>query len=437
MKITTTAIFFVLIAFMSASAQNSMPQDRTKFYKFGDNFIFDSFAQPYHSGDSVSISVFYKISYDALVFSQKDDLFISIVQVEFAFKDESGIIRRRKSATDTIYVATFEESKDRSKFCIGQVEAVLPISDYSIAAQVFDSKSQSLFKASMELKNISKFTKSHAILQPIFATQKNGVLNVYQLQGSIPFSSAPLTIMLPISFAQDSTCKYSISKKEDKAEANWGEYTATSGEAKIIKNTSLAFSKSEDIIAEVNYGSSPKDSQYDLLTIELSGNSFVPGNYLLTLGNSSLSDTLSFKVVWEDMPLSLRDVKYALKVMEYILTDEEISTFRSYSNRDLLSKIMEYWRKYDPTADTPYNEAMAEYFKRVDYAFFNFQSISEKDGALTDRGMIYILFGKPDSISSALKDGKHQEVWLYRSLIKEFTFDLISAGVYKLSDIKE
>ena len=39
-------------------------------------------------------------------------------------------------------------------------------------------------------------------------------------------------------------------------------------------------------------------------------------------------------------------------------------------------------------ANTPYNEEMAEYFSRVDYAFYNFQTINQKDGAKTDRGKI-------------------------------------------------
>jgi hypothetical protein len=80
---------------------------------------------------------------------------------------------------------------------------------------------------------------------------------------------------------------------------------------------------------------------------------------------------------------------------------------------------------------------MFEYFRRVDYAFFNFQSVSQKDGADTDRGKIYILNGKPGSVERNLVGDKSFELWTYEKMKKVYTFELVSNGNFKLTSIKD
>jgi len=77
---------------------------------------------------------------------------------------------------------------------------------------------------------------------------------------------------------------------------------------------------------------------------------------------------------------------------------------------------------------------MAEYFRRVDYAFTSFRTLKEENGVLTDRGKIYILFGKPTAIERSLAPGgPPRELWKYSSLNKEFMFeDPSRQGNYKL-----
>src|SRR5690606_32582498 len=133
-----------------------------------------------------------------------------------------------------------------------------------------------------------------------------------------------------------------------------------------------------------------------ILSIDLPSSNLSPGAYNLVLSDDNNKSEVEFKfeLVWVDMPLSLRTPSYAVKLMHYILTDDEYSQMETGDDENKAKKIMEYWKKHDPTKHTPFNEAMTEYFARADYAFFNYQTIQEKDGALTERGKIYILFGK-------------------------------------------
>lgn len=141
-----------------------------------------------------------------------------------------------------------------------------------------------------------------------------------------------------------------------------------------------------------------------------------------------------FSIRWTDMPLSLFDLDFAVAAMKHITTDDEYDDLRSGSKASRVKKFEDFWAKRDPSPTTAYNEVMTEYFRRVDYAFINFRSLREENGALTDRGRIYILDGKPSHIERVLSPGgPPKEIWTYASLNKQYFFeDPSRQGNYKL-----
>jgi GWxTD domain-containing protein len=114
--------------------------------------------------------------------------------------------------------------------------------------------------------------------------------------------------------------------------------------------------------------------------------------------------------------------------VRWIITDEEVSAFKKLSNnteRDAF--IEEFWRRRDPTPDTEENEYKEEHYRRIAYA--NEHYAAGIPGWKTDRGRIYIMYGKPDTIDSHPMGGPYQrpaeegggttetypfEVWRYR-----------------------
>jgi GWxTD domain-containing protein len=68
------------------------------------------------------------------------------------------------------------------------------------------------------------------------------------------------------------------------------------------------------------------------------------------------------------------------------------------------------WHSRDPDPDTEENEFREQFYERVAYANEHFSS--GKAGRLTDRGRIYIKFGKPDSVESHPAGGSYErESW--------------------------
>jgi len=83
------------------------------------------------------------------------------------------------------------------------------------------------------------------------------------------------------------------------------------------------------------------------------------------------------------------------KDVTYIITDEERKAFKKLATDDEREKfIEEFWRRRDPDPDTDENEYKEEYYERIAYANEHFAS--GIPGWKSDRGRIWIMYGKPD-----------------------------------------
>ena len=114
----------------------------------------------------------------------------------------------------------------------------------------------------------------------------------------------------------------------------------------------------------------------------------------------------------------------------YIITDQERKAFKSLSNDEERDAFIEqFWLRRNPNPESPENEYREEHYRRIAYANEHFAA--GKPGWKTDRGRIYIEYGKPDSIDSHPSGGSYQrpmdegggetstfpfEVWHYRYL---------------------
>src|SRR5688572_32430070 len=141
----------------------------------------------------------------------------------------------------------------------------------------------------------------------------------------------------------------------------------------------------------------------------------------------------------EDVRDKARNVKPELKEaykkwlstdVDYIITKEEKRAFLALATDEERENFIEnFWRRRDPNPDTEENEYREEYYERIAYANEHFSS--GIPGWKTDRGRIYIAWGKPDSIETHPTGGAYDrpswegggstttypfEVWWYRHL---------------------
>jgi GWxTD domain-containing protein len=128
--------------------------------------------------------------------------------------------------------------------------------------------------------------------------------------------------------------------------------------------------------------------------------------------------------------LSPEDKKWLDEDVRWIITDEEAQAFKSLSNEEEREQFIEnFWRRRNPNPDSPENEFREQHYLRIAYSNEHFAA--GKPGWMTDRGHIYIAYGKPDSIDSHPSGGNYDrpmeegggntstfpfEIWHYRYL---------------------
>jgi GWxTD domain-containing protein len=90
----------------------------------------------------------------------------------------------------------------------------------------------------------------------------------------------------------------------------------------------------------------------------------------------------------------------------YIISDEERDAFKRLSNDEERDNFIEqFWLRRDPTPDTVENEFKEEHYERIAYANEHFAA--GVPGWKTDRGKMYIMYGKPDEIEAHPSGGAY------------------------------
>jgi len=120
--------------------------------------------------------------------------------------------------------------------------------------------------------------------------------------------------------------------------------------------------------------------------------------------------------------------KWLEQDVRWIITDTEAEAFKHLSNDEERDAFIEsFWQRRNPSPDSPDNEYRDEIYSRIAYANEHFAA--GKPGYLTDRGHIYIAYGKPDEVETHPSGGSYTrpmdegggttaaypfEIWHYR-----------------------
>jgi GWxTD domain-containing protein len=126
-------------------------------------------------------------------------------------------------------------------------------------------------------------------------------------------------------------------------------------------------------------------------------------------------DQTSENVAWES--------RASLEVLRYVATNEEKDEMDRLSSPDARKTFWEsFWKRRDPTSETERNEALEEFYRRVQYSNQHF-SVGIA-GWRTDMGRLYIKLGAPDEIvrNPFNFDRPPEEIWFYYPTQRRFVF---------------
>lgn len=129
----------------------------------------------------------------------------------------------------------------------------------------------------------------------------------------------------------------------------------------------------------------------------------------------------SFEVE-ESGPPRGRVFEQMLEPLALIAEPREIARLRALAVDEQAAGWEDFWGRRDPTPDTPRNEALLEFFRRVRYVSSHFQGFGP--GWRSDMGRVYIKHGPPEQVENrpATSQGSQIEVWHYANPYRRFVF---------------
>lgn len=441
-------------ALVSAVAQGTrnVPQ-RTVFVEYGDKLYADAIIVPTPSGDSAVITVFFRIANDQLTFTTVSDPnevggnFKADMRASFELRDGMGVIRQRLPWSSVAYVNTFEETNSKTDYHFGWATMTVAPGEYAITMELVTTKESSQRRLSLPPIKVQKAVQGAGLLAPPIVAEMSkagdpDVVRPFVNNGNVPFQPQDVVALLMVADTRPRLYDYAIHQEPfGEREIRWWQVSDVQGEVRsepgVVPSVS---SRSTNDRPLITLAARDADPTVALLRVPIPVSALVPAAYRMSIVPRGTTDTIkvTFRVYWEMMPMSLRNVDYAVDILKYITTDEEFESIDDGSDVERRLHVMDYWRKRDPSPTTTFNEHMAEYYRRVDAAFFQYSTLQESDGARSDRGKIFILHGPPTNVRKSLSAGNRAtEIWTYSNAVgKTFTFEIDDAGIHRLVGIK-
>ena len=405
-------------------------QPRDKFPAFLPIVPFETqvIAFPRTDGD-FTIDYTYKIPYRLLVFERQGELFKASFRIMIEIMDKADKLVARDIKDSKLSVPDFEATNAPDKFLQDYLSFKVVKDNYKVRATISDMNSS----GDRPLKLIDvDLMDSSVVLKPLIVDQKEvdckneNSFIISNSAGHIPFSMNMFDLIIPIT---DTTLK----EIEIVLENNGEEVSTLTSKESYVEQ--LGISKCEEDLFITNSPNHLVTRNFLLRNINKKLNE---GDLVLTVRNKDkeINKKINMRVVWFNKPISLLNPEKAIEFLSIIAPDTVVDNLLSADEEEYPKVLNDYWKKFDPSPETSFNEIMYEFYSRVDYAMKEFNSISNNNGAKSDRGVVYIRFGKPDKIDrTSTSQGEVIEIWTYSNPQRKFTFiDKIGTGNFTLTD---
>ncbi len=386
----------------------------------------------------------FNIPNSSLVFEKDNSKFISKFEIDLEIKNSLNQVVQRKFIKDLIELNEYEKTISESEVIRNFIEFELPPDTFLCNVTFTDliiGKPFNFYQKKIDLIR-SKDSPSCLLIKQN-QSNSNDIFEVEISGNIIPYSPNKYDLLLTGNFDLSKIEKVKV-KSDDTVFVSYEfiKYANISPRLNLQNNKILLELKRElelEPEPEIKTHSILSDSdrtetKFNVLVIKNINEKLFEGKYSLDLyGKDELTlKEIPISVIWIDKPKSLDNYDFALEMIELIEVNENYKTYFS-SETEKKNKLFNYWRQKDPTPSTSFNELMYEFYSRVDYAQKEFISVSQRNGAKTDRGKVLILNGRPERIERNVNsDGKVIESWYYEKPERVFTFiDIRGDGSFK------
>jgi len=367
--------------------------------------------------DSLTVCVAYSIPFRNLIFVRDTTKgFAATLSLSVDAVDSVTGENFHQFRINRVLVDSYGKSRSAKLVAEDCVTLQIPRSTFTFNIEIRDDQQMITYLNTVLKKHFHKH-QSFKSLQPIFlASETDSTLNPIVEESAAEF---PYTVKaLFITSTQNHREPAAIFKDNQKVSP-----------IKKIKQISLSIKpKTRDSLIEFSFNHQPGNA----LLLEFPTDTLNEGHYEIHIRYPDREEIYPFSYVWMEKPNTLLDFHFALQLLKYIADDSTYKWITSGTDQRVKEKFEEFWKERDPTPKTAYNEAEAEFYRRADYAVNAFRTATALNGAATDRGKVYILYGKPEKVERDLRNDGTYEIWSYPLLRRKIIFKEVRPGEFKL-----
>ena len=377
----------------------------------------------------------YKIPYSRLVFEKNDNLYTASYRLTVEVHDSVTNTIDRKIKEDKISVADFNETDDGNIYSEGLLSfQISKFKKYNLLPILYDKNSDRELRLSkIVVLSENKINNDDDFLEPVvidskqIEQEKRHFFVVSNYEGCIPFSNEEYNLLIPA--VDTSLTKIFITLVNDKDTV----FSGYISESVQLKNSI------EEFEGKIILNSRKTSKVFKNFIIPYVNKNLAEGDLKINISKNEDSKHIAVfhkRIIWFNRPISLINPELSIKLLKYMESDTVIDSLLDFKKKDYTEVLFRFWKRFDPTPGTSFNELMNEYYSRIDYTIKNFSSISGKRGFDTDRGRIFILYGKPFKLERGSDQfGKVVETWIYKNPERKFVFiDDTGLGEYKLKN---
>jgi GWxTD domain-containing protein len=366
-----------------------------------------------------------------LVFERKVDSFDAGFRVTVEILDEDSKLVVRDMKDSKVIVNNFEATNDYNLFLQDFLSFKLKSGEYKISAHISDMNSTGELKLEPIKLDLEEY-KDKIVQHPLVISSRENICDgrkafiLANSGGNVPFSSEIFHLIIPI-------VDTSITEIDVVIENNDEVIISTRVDESFILPIGI-----EECERYLSVTRNPESIPLRNFVLRNFNMKLTEGEVILKVKNddNSIDEEYESQIVWFNKPFSLMDPEKAIEFLSFVETDSVVSSLLKQSSSKYPKILNEYWAKFDPTPETAFNEIMFEYYSRVDYAIKEFKGIGKGNGAKTDRGVVYIKFGKPEKIERVSNpQGQVMEIWNYSNPERKFSFvDKKGTGNFTLTE---
>lgn len=368
----------------------------------GDRLFFDavSFAGP--STDSSRLDVFLAVPYSSIAFERKGVVFTSTYRVHVQVA--SGDRRLFDTAFDHVTETRSSEvaAAQVAAYDFFQKRLTLPPGTYDARVDVLDTRT-SLLASARRSVSIGDFFAHPFALSGILLVERiredsNGFVVTPRISDDIGTGGGEFFVFFE---AYNRAAEIDVQFEALFRGANGGEISRQSTRRSIGSGTSQQWIRVDATglkkgAYEFELRAAAGDDTTKVLATtrrqlkNASGGSGIPGD------EAELDDRIA--------------------QLRYVGLQSDIDNIRDAATiAERRVRFSDFWTRHDPTPGTRENEAMLEYYARIDYTQEHFRSYLA--GWLTDQGRVYIVYGPPDNVirDPFNTDSRRREIWQYFS----------------------